>query len=414
VGGNVGLDYVLTNIGTRNWGVNHYLSVRDNNGTFVAFSPLVGTNSGENKTVHASFTAPTTPGTYTYIVQGLESGVEFFSTQTTFTLTVLAQQPNSITYNTTNFPVSATPGSNLIFDYNVTNTGTKNWGTNHFLSVRNNVGVYAQFASLNGVTPGQSKTVNLSLTAPATPGVYPYYVQALESGAEFFTAQANLTLTVLGAHPNAVIYTPTRSQDNVTPGATVNLRYSLSNAGIGTWGANHYASLRDSNGTFLAFDSLSGVAPGGSTTVNFSFMAPTTPGIYSYYVQNLEDGVEFFDSQDVVTLTVLASPIGNAASYNTSTFPTTAAQGATVTFTENVTNRGTKTWGENHYLSLRDADNVFLGFLPLAGHAPGQSQIMTFTFTAPAAPGVYTYHIQGFESGIEFFNMSDNLMLIVP
>jgi hypothetical protein len=239
-------------------------------------------------------------------------------------------------------------------------------------------------------------------------------VQALESGVEFFTAQANLTLTVLGAHPNAVIYTPTRSQDNVTPGATVSLRYSLSNAGTGTWGAGHYASLRDSNGTFLAFDPLSGVAPGGSTTVNFTFAAPTTPGTYSYYVQNLEDGVEFFDSQDVVTFTVLPTPIGNAASYNTSTFPATAAQGATVTFTENVTNQGTKAWGANHYLSLRDADNSFLGFLPLNGLAPGQSTTLTFNFTAPSAPGVYTYHVQGLESGIEFFNVSDNLVLIVP
>jgi hypothetical protein len=413
-GGNVGLDYVLTNIGTRNWDVNHYLSIRDNNGTFVAFSPLIGTHSGENKTVHLSFTAPTTPGTYPYVVQGLENGVEFFSTQVTFTLYVLAQQPNSITYNATNFPVSATPGSNLIFNYNVTNTGTKTWGTNHFLTLRDNFGSYAPYASLNGVAPGQSKTVNLSLTAPATPGIYPYYVQALENTVQYFQAQADLTLTVLGAHPNAVIYTPTRSQDNVVPGATVSLRYSLSNAGTGTWGANRYASLRDSNGTFLAFVPLSGVAPGGSTTVNFNFTAPTAPGIYSYFVQNLEDGVEFFDSQDVVTLTVLTIPIGNAASYNTSTFPASAARGATVTFTENITNRGTKTWGANHYLSLRDADNIFLGFLSLNGLAPGQSKTLTFIFTAPAASGVYTYHVQGFESGIEFFNMSDNPVLIVP
>jgi len=193
----------------------------------------------------------------------------------------------------------------------------------------------------------------------------------------------------------------------------VNLRYSLSNAGTGTWGTGHFASLRDGNGTYLAFVPLNGVAPGGTTTVNFSFTAPTTPGIYSYYVQNLEDGVEFFDTQDVVTLTVLAPPIGNAGSYNQSSFPATAARGTAVTFTENITNRGTKTWDTGHFLSLRDADSIYLGFLPLAGIAPGQSTTQTFTFTAPTAPGVYTYHVQGFESGIEFFNMSDNFVLIV-
>ena len=413
-GGNVGLDYVLTDIGTHNWGANHYLSIRDSNGNFVAFASLIGVNSGENKTVHLSFPAPTTPGTYTYTVQGLEGGVEFFSTQTTFTLNVLAAQANSVTYNATNFPITATPGSNLIFNYNVTNTGTKNWGVHHFLTLRDEVSVFSLFSSLNGVAPGASKTVNLSLTAPTNPGIYPYYVQALEDGVEFFQSQANLTLTVLAPQPNAIVYTPTRSQDNVTPGATVSLRYSLSNAGTGTWGASHYASLRDGNGAFLAFISISGVAPLGTKTVDFSLVAPTTPGIYTYYVQAFEDGVEFFDSQDLVTLTVLATPIGNAATYNATTFPITAARGASVTFTSNVTNRGTKTWGANHYLSLRDADNVFLSFQPIAGLAPGASKTLTFNFTAPTSPGVYTYHVQGFESGVEFFNMSDNLVLIVP
>lgn len=413
-GGTVGLDYLLTNIGTKNWGANHYLSIRDRNGTFVAFSPLVGVNSGENKAAHLTFTAPTTVGSYTYAVQGLENGVEFFSTQTTFTLNVLAPSSNSITYNSTNFAISATPGSNLIFNFNVTNTGTNPWGANHYLTLRDGTGVYAENSSLKGVASGQSKTVNLSFAAPTTPGVYPYYVQATETGVGASSTQANLTLTVLAPHPNAMVYTATRSVDNVTPSAIVNLRYSLSNAGTSTWGASHYVSLRDANGTYLAFVPLSGVVPAASTTVNFGFAAPTTPGIYTYTVQGLEDGVEFFDTQDVVVVTVLATPMANAATYNATTFPSAAARGASVSFTSNVTNRGAQTWGANHYLSLRDADNTFLGFLPISGVAPGANKTVGFTFAAPSTPGIYTYHVQGFESGIEFFNMSDNLVLIVP
>ena len=60
VGGTVSFDYLLTNIGTRNWGANHYLSVRDATGTFVAFTSLIGVNSGENKTAHVTFPAPAT------------------------------------------------------------------------------------------------------------------------------------------------------------------------------------------------------------------------------------------------------------------------------------------------------------------------------------------------------------------
>lgn len=413
-GGNVGLDYLLTNIGTRNWGVNHYLSVRDSNGSFVAFTSLIGVNPGEKKTAHLTFTAPMAAGTYTYTVQALENGVEFFSTQVTVTLVVLAPQLNSITYNTTNFAISATPGSNLIFNYNVTNTGTKAWGVNHALSLRDSVGTYLVYGSLNGVAPGQSKTVNMNFKAPTAPGIYLYFVQAAESGVGAFTAQANLTLTVLAPQPNAMVYTPTRSVDNVTPGATVDLRYALSNAGTAVWGSGHYASLRDAAGTYLAFIPLSGVVPAGSKTINFTLVAPTTPGIYTYYVQGLEDGIEFFGTQDIVIVTVLSTPIPNGATYNASTFPTAAARGANVTFTTNVTNRGTKIWGANHYLSLRDADNAFLGFPALNGIAPGGSTTATFTFAAPATPGIYTYHVQGLEAGIEFFAMSDTLVLTVP
>lgn len=413
VGGNVNLDYLVTNTGTKNWDANHYLSVRDPNGTFVAFSPLIGAHSGDSRKVNLTFPAPTVAGTYTYIVQALESGVEFFPTQTTVTIDVLPVQPNGITYNANNFPISSTPGASLIFNYNVTNTGTKSWGANHSLSLRNGSGVYLQYSSLNGVAPGQSKTVNLSFTAPTAPGVYSYFVQALETGVESFTAQANLTLVVLAPQADAVVYTPTRLQGDVTPGATVNLRYSLSNAGTVAWGAKHYASLRDGNGTFLAFVPLSGVQPGDSTTVNFTFVAPSTPGPYVYYVQALEDGVQFFDNQDLVPLDVVVTPVANAIIYGATTFPVTVSPGATLSFIEQITNRGTQTWGAGHYLTLRDADSTFLGFPMIGGIIPNGGKTVAFTFTAPTSSGVYTYHVQAMEAGVEFFTESDDLVLIV-
>jgi len=414
VGGTVGLDYALTNIGTRNWTANHFLTVRDNKGAFLAFSSLGGAKSGENKSAHVEFTAPTVPGVYTYYVQAMESGVEFFSNQATFTLTVLAAKPNSISYNRTSLPAIAAPGTIVNFDYSVTNTGSKAWGANHFLSLRNGSGVYSIFAAISGVGPGQSKTVNLSLTAPTTPGVYYYYVQAMESGVEFFNSQANLVLTVVAPQPNAVVYTATRSPESVMPGATVNLKYSLTNVGTATWGADHYASLRDGNGNFLAFVPVSGVAPLASVTVNFSFVAPSAPGAYTYYVQALDSGVEFFDTQDQVDLTVGPGVIANGVTYNASTFPDSAARGSTVTFTQNVTNRGTKAWGANHYLSLRDADGVSLYFAPLNGTAVGASKAVTCTFVAPSAPGTYTYRVQALESGVEHFSMADTFVLTVP
>ncbi len=412
-GGMVSLDYMLTNTGTKAWGAGHYLSVRDDSGTFLAFVRLIGVAPGESKMAKLRFVAPTTPGTYTYHVQALEDGVELFSTESTVTLPVLAAKPNSIGYNATTFPTSTVPGATINFDYTVTNTGTKAWGANHYLILRNGTADFSDFAPLDNMAPGQSRTAHLTFTAPTTSGVYTYHVQALEDGVEFFETEADLTLVVLAPQPNAIVYNRTRSQEIVTPGAMVNMEYSLSNTGMVAWGANHYLSLRDANGTFLAFVSLNGVAPVGNGVASFSFVAPTTPGIYTYYVQALENGVEFFDTQDLVTITVLANPLPNAMTYNATTFPHKVTRGSTINFSYNVTNRGTNTWGANHYLSLRDEDDTFLGFPSLNGIAPGGSKTVNMTFVAPSTPGVYTYRVQGLDSAVEFFAMADTLTLVV-
>ncbi len=412
-GGIVNFDYFVTNVGTKTWGAHHYLSIRDVNNTFVAFSSLIGILPGETTTANLNFPAPTTPGTYTYYVQGLEDGVEFFSTQTTVTLTVLAPVANAITYNTTSFPVSAAPGSNVIFTYNVTNTGTATWGASHNLTLKDSNGTTLSTTPLTVLAPGASKTVNLSLTVPSTPGTYHYTVQASQTGVGNFGTQANLTLVALAPQPNAIVYNRVRYPDEVAPGTVLNLKYTLSNAGTQAWGVGHYASLRDSAETYLSFIPLNGTAAGGTKTIEFTLTAPTTPGTYTYYVQALEDGIEFFSTQDVVIVKVVALPLGNAISYNTSTIPVTAAPGATVNFTANVTNRGTRTWGATHYLSFRDVDNTFLAFPPLNGVAPGASRTSNLSFTAPNAPGIYTYTLQAFEDGVTFFEMADTVVLMV-
>ncbi len=412
-GGVVNFDYFVTNVGTKTWGANHYLSIRDINNTFVAFSSLIGILPGETTTANLNFPAPATPGTYTYYVQALENGVEFFSTQTTVILTVLAPLANAITYNTTSFPVSAAPGSNVIFTYNVTNTGTQAWGANHILSLKNGAGVTISSTPLTVLAPGLSKTVNLSFTVPSAPGTYNYTVQASQTGVGNFGTQANLTLTVLAPQPNAIVYNRVRYPDEVVPGAILNLKYTLSNAGTQAWGGTHFVSLRDSNVSFLAFVPLSGTAPRATKTMEFTLTAPTTPGTYTYYVQALEDGIEFFSTQDVVIITVVALPLGNAISYNTGTFPTTASPGATVNFTANVTNRGTRTWGTTTYLSFRDVDNTFLAFPSLSGVVPGTNRTAQLSFVAPTTPGIYTYTLQAFEDGVSFFTMADTLVLLV-
>jgi sugar lactone lactonase YvrE len=411
VGATVNFSYNVTNAGSKTWGANHYLSMWTGSNNYVDIVSVAGVSSNGSTTANLSFVAPSTPGTYTYYVQAFENGVDFFGSQAVLTLTVATSLPNNISYNTTSFPTIAAPGSTVNFSYSVTNKGTKAWGANHYLSLRDSDLNYLSIVSIKGVNPNASKAVNLSFTAPVRPGTYTYYVQALDTGVGFFSTEAVLTLIVPA--PNAVTYSKTTFPTEVQSGAEVNFSYDVTNTGTKAWGANHYLSLRDADNTYLSIVSIGGVAPNGSTTANLSFVAPSTPGTYTYYVQALEAGTEFFSTQATLTLTVKAT-LSNAMRVNTTNFPASAARGNLVNFYCNVTDTGTKAWGANHYLSLRDANNTYLSIVSIGGVAPNGSTTANLSFVAPSTPGTYTYYVQALEAGTEFFTTQETFVLIVP
>jgi hypothetical protein len=116
-------------------------------------------------------------------------------------------------------------------------------------------------------------------------------------------------------------------------------------------------------------------------------------------------------TSNAATLTL--NQVLDGISYNTTTFPATAAPGAAVSFTYNVTNTGTNAWGVNHYLVLRDPAGNNLAFAPLSGVAPGASTTATLSFTAPATVGHYTYYVQGLENNVAYFTARATVTLAV-
>ena len=411
-GTDTNFSYTVTNTGTKTWAGNHYLSLRDSNNQYLAIVTLAGVAPGESKTVSMDFLAPLSSGTYTYYVQAMEAGVEMFSTQASLTLIVNATLPNAIGYNITTFPGEVRAGATVDFSYNVTNLGTKTWGINHYLSLRDNNNNYLSIISLSGVAPGGSKTVTMDFTAPVAPGVYTYYVQAMEAGVELFSTQTTLTLIVKPTLPNAIGFNGTTFPSVVKAGMSVSFNYQASNLGTNAWGSNHYLALRDSNNNYLNIVSLNGVAVGGSESVNLGFNAPLAPGTYTYYVQAMEAGVELFSTQTTFTLVVKAT-LQNAISYNGTTFPNTIKAGSPVNFTCNVTNLGSEAWNTNHYLSVRDSNNNYLSIVSLNGAAVGTSKTVSMNFIAPPSPGVYIYYVQALENGVEMFSTQTVLTLVV-
>ncbi|HVU18207.1 MAG TPA: immunoglobulin domain-containing protein [Candidatus Didemnitutus sp.] len=87
-GATINFTYHVTNTGTNAWGANHYLVVRDTNDNNLFFASLNGIAPGGGTTASLTLTAPSTPGSYTFYVQGLENNVAYFATRATLMLTV--------------------------------------------------------------------------------------------------------------------------------------------------------------------------------------------------------------------------------------------------------------------------------------------------------------------------------------
>jgi len=116
---------------------------------------------------------------------------------------------NAVEFWDSSVPSSAMAGTMVSFSYVVSNTGGKAWQVHHQLVVRDSTGTDVATASLAGLDPGETTTVNFLLTAPATAGGHSYSVVAREEGVGEFGASPELQLTIyleqaitLGALPD--------------------------------------------------------------------------------------------------------------------------------------------------------------------------------------------------------------------
>jgi beta-glucanase (GH16 family) len=93
-GATVTFDSKVTNTGSNAWGSNHFLVLRDTDGTNLAFASLDGVASGGTATVSFSFTAPVTVGQYHYVLQAEENNVAWFNITQALALKVGAGVPD--------------------------------------------------------------------------------------------------------------------------------------------------------------------------------------------------------------------------------------------------------------------------------------------------------------------------------
>ncbi len=149
--------------------------------------------------------APSTPGTYTYKWRVAENMVGLSTGSCSKTITVTPSVNGSQCVES-NVPSTLEPGNRFFAQIKVKNTGTRPWhGPNHYLHIDKDFlatwGLTNAGAVWSGwpetyIEPGQTATIAVSGTAPATPGNYQFDWRMTENTVEHFGPVCAKTITV--------------------------------------------------------------------------------------------------------------------------------------------------------------------------------------------------------------------------
>jgi RHS repeat-associated protein len=239
-------------------------------------------------------------------------------------------------------------------------------------------------------------------------------------------AQDSLTLTTENDLPNAITsfgndasFINLSMPLNMVAGQSYDVAVSMKNSGNTTWqpGTWKLGSQAPQDNTLWGPNRVqlaAPVGPGGSVAFFFTIRAPTTPGVYTYKWQMVQEFVEFFGAPTTVyQINVTAPPppaptLKNGASLISLSVPLNMVTGQSYNVAVSMNNSGTTTWQPGIWKlgSQAPQDNTTWGpnRVQLAAPvAPGSSVAFSFVVRAPTTPGIYTYKWQMVEEYIEFF-----------
>lgn len=112
--------------------------------------------------------------------------------------TVVPPPVNGITYLSLGLPATGDVGEVIQFNARITNSGTKNYGASHGMSLRREGDPTVLWgASLSGINAGQTADIPFTLTLPSTQGTYVYEFEAFESGVESFGGTQTGSIVVM-------------------------------------------------------------------------------------------------------------------------------------------------------------------------------------------------------------------------
>ena len=208
----------------------------------------------------------------------------------------------------------------------VTNTGNQTWsaaGPNpinlayHVFDASGRTVVWdgARTPIGTDMAPGQSRTMNLSFTAPATSGSYTLAIELVREGVGWFSGEgspaARAPFQVTSGLNGG--YTTTTTPGQVTIGASLDLRVTVVNYGPRTWaaaGANpvslSYHIVGAHTGNTYVWDGARGKLPVdvpafSTVTVPITVKMPAQTGDYVIEWDLVQEGIAWFSSVNVQT-----------------------------------------------------------------------------------------------------------------
>ncbi|MGI8827969.1 MAG: NBR1-Ig-like domain-containing protein, partial [Chloroflexota bacterium] len=278
---------------------------------------------GQSVTVTVAVTAPPAPGSYILIYQMVQEGVAFFPQYFDSNVTVASNQPaNSASYVISGQPGTFTASQNSTYQVTLTNTGTATWSaggsTPYHLRVafaaaggtsvpRSTLYTDQGYALPADVAAGQSATLSITVTPPASPGNDTLIYQMVQEGIAFFPQYMDSSTTVVSPQaPYSVSYAPSGQPGAFIANQPATYQVTLTNTGSSTWSAGgpnpvHLriafaaagstaipgSTLYTDQGFALPAD----IAPGQSTTLAVRVSPPAGAGSYTLIYQMVQEGV---------------------------------------------------------------------------------------------------------------------------
>ncbi|HLZ47942.1 MAG TPA: hypothetical protein VKR80_04760, partial [Candidatus Limnocylindria bacterium] len=278
--------------------------------------------------IAASVTTPTAPGAYTLTFDLVREGVAWFGSLGSQTAKVPAQVSAAVYAATYSISASASVllGESRTVPVTVTNNGNVAWSASgpnpvnlayHIYSSSGAVVLWDGARTSIGadLLPGQSRSINVTYTAPTAIGTYTLAIDTVREGVAWLSQigspPAQTQLVVTSGFSGG--YDQTTTPGVATIGASLLLNVRVSNYGARSWPAGgpnpvHLSyHLLTTGGGIVTWDGQRGVLPGDvavgqSAVVQVPVALPSSLGTYVIAWDLVQEGVAWFSSLGVPRL----------------------------------------------------------------------------------------------------------------